>query len=140
MFIEDFSARGQKASVNASGGLTVTPLMGISGGLQTFHLVSAGTTNATVIKSSAGQIGGWFIYNSNAAARKVVFHNSNVAPTAGVNVFFSLMIPPSSGANVSFTYGIEFTKGIGITTVTGLADNDTAAVASTDLIINIFWK
>ena len=50
------------------------------------------------------------------------------------------MIPPSSGANVSFPDGINFGTGIGITTVTGLADSDSAAVAANDLIINIFYK
>lgn len=111
-----------------------------SGGLTTYHLVSAATTNATNIKASAGQVFGWFIYNSNATARKLVFHNTAGTPTAGASVFFSIVIPPSSGANVEFTNGIEFSTGIAITTVTGLADSDNTAVAANDLIINIFWK
>lgn len=117
---------------------TVVPAT--SGGLSTFHLVSAGSTNATNIKASAGQVYGWFIYNSNAAARKVIFHNTAGTPTAGASVFFSLMIPPTSGANVDFSAGIAFGTGIAITTTTGLADSDSAAVAANDLIINIFYK
>ncbi len=112
---------------------------GTSGGLTTFHLVSAATTNATNIKASAGQVFGWFIYNSNAAARKVAFHNSDSAPTAGASIFFSLVIPPNSGANVFTDTGIAFSAGIGISTVTGLADSDATAVALNDLIINIFY-
>ena len=111
-----------------------------TGGLTTYHLVSAATTNATNIKASAGQLYGWYIYNSNAAARKVAFHNSASTPTAGASVFFSLVIPPSSGANVFSAIGIPFSSGIGITTVTGLADSDSAAVAANDLIINLFYK
>lgn len=111
-----------------------------TGGLTTYHLVSAGTTNATNIKNTPGQVFGWYIYNSNAAARKVVFHNTAGTPTAGASVFFSLMIPPTSGANVEMTNGIAFSAGIAITTVTGLADSDTAAVALNDLIINVFYK
>jgi len=64
-----------------------------SGGLTTYHLVSAASTNATVVKNSAGQLFGWYIYNSNAAARKVTFHNASSTPTAGASVFFSLVIP-----------------------------------------------
>jgi hypothetical protein len=120
--------------------LNVTIQSAATGGDTTFHLVSAGTTNATNIKASAGKVTGWFIYNSNAAARKVCFHNTSGSPTAGASVFFSLMIPPTSGANVSFPNGIDFSTGIAITTVTGLADSDTAAVAANDLIINIFYK
>lgn len=110
-----------------------------SGGLTTYHLVSAATTNATVVKASAGQLFGWYIYNSNAAARKLVFHNTASAPTAGASVMFSIIIPPTSGANVFSDIGIAFSTGIAITTVTGLADNDTAAVAANDLIINLWY-
>ncbi len=111
-----------------------------SGGLDVFHLVSAATTNATSIKASAGQVFGWYIYNTNAAARKVSFHNTAGAPTAGSGVFFSLMIPPNSGANVFSDIGIPFSAGIGITTVTGIADADNVAVALNDLVINIWYK
>lgn len=122
-------------------GSTHTSLQPLTtGGLTTFHLVSAASTNATNIKAAAGQVFGWYIYNSNAAARKVVFHNTAGTPTAGASVFFSLIIPPTAGANVEMTNGIAFSTGIAITTVTGLADNDTAAVALNDLIINIFYK
>lgn len=111
-----------------------------TGGLSTFHLVSAATTNATNIKASAGQVYAWYIYNSNAAARKVAFHNTSGTPTAGASIFMSLVIPPSSGANVEMSNGIAFSTGIAITTVTGLADSDATAVALNDLIINIFYK
>lgn len=111
-----------------------------TGGLTTYHLVSAGSTNASSVKASAGQLYGWYIYNSNAAARKVAFHNTAGTPSAGASIFFSLVIPPSSGANVFSAIGIPFSTGIGITTVTGLADSDSAAVAANDLIINLFYK
>jgi hypothetical protein len=40
---------------------------------------------------------------------------------------------------VEFTNGIAFSTGIAITTTTGLADTDSAAVALNDLVINIFY-
>lgn len=118
----------------------VTQTPATSGGLTTYHLISAATTNATNIKASAGQVYGWYIQNNNAAMRKVAFHNSASAPTAGASVFFSLSIPASSAANISFPNGIPFSSGIGITTVTEQADSGTTAVASGDLNINIFYK
>lgn len=120
--------------------LKTTQTPATTGGLTTYHLVSAATTNATNIKASAGQVFGWYIYNSNAAARKVAFHNSASAPTAGASIFFAIVIPPSSGANVEFTNGIAFSSGIGITTVTDLTDAGATAVAASDLIINIFYS
>jgi hypothetical protein len=109
-------------------------------GLSIFHLVSAATTNATNIKASAGQVYGWYVYNSNAAARKLVFHNTAGTPTAGASVIFAIVIPPSSAANVEFTMGLAFATGIAITTVTDLTDAGATAVALNDLIINVFYK
>ena len=111
-----------------------------SGGLTTYHLVSAATTNATVVKNSAGQLYGYYIYNSNSSARKLAFHNSASSPTAGASIFFSIVIPGSSAANVEFTNGIAFSAGIAITTVTEVADAGTTAVASGDLAINLFYR
>lgn len=136
--IGDVDVTSIAAGTNTIGDVGIKPRT--TGGLTTYHLVSAATTNATNIKASAGQVFGWYIYNSNAAARKVVFHNTAGTPTAGASVYFSLMIPPSAGANVFSDIGIPFSTGIAITTVTGLADSDSAAVAANDLIINIFYS
>lgn len=111
-----------------------------SNGLTKFHLVSAGTTNATNIKASAGQVFGWYISNRNASNfMKVAFHDSASAPTAGASIYFTVDIPPSSAANVFSDIGVVFASGIGITTVTGAADSDATAVAANDLNINIFY-
>lgn len=125
---------------NDNSPLDVVLVPDIAGGASTFHLVSAASTNATNIKASAGQLYGYYIFNANAAARKVAFHNTSGTPTAGSSVFFSLVIPAGSGANVDFSGGIAFSSGIAITTVTGTADSDATGVASGDLIINIFYK
>jgi len=113
-----------------------------TGGASVYHLVSTNTTNATNIKSSAGKVTGWYIYNNNGSARKVAFHNASTTPTAGATAsfYFSIVIPPLSAANCPYPAGIAFSTGIGITTTTGLADSDATAVGSTDLIINIFYK
>lgn len=131
------SIDGKITAVN-TGAVSLTP--GTSGGWTTFHLVSAATTNATNIKASAGQLGGWYIYNSNASARKIAFHNTAGTPTAGAGVLLTVIIPGGAGANVEFTNGIPFSTGIAITTVTGLADSDSTAVGLNDLNINIFYK
>jgi hypothetical protein len=131
-------ATDQTTLTNTIGNVGVVPVT--SGGLTTFHLVSAATTNATNVKASAGQLYGWYIYNSNAAARKVAFHNSAGTPTAGASIFFAIVIPPTSAANVEYTTGIAFGTGIAITTVTDLTDAGATAVAASDLIINLVYK
>jgi len=128
------------SAVSSSNPLYVTVTSSASGGDSTFHLVSAASTNLTNIKASAGKVAGWYIYNSNASARKVAFHNTAGTPTAGASIYYSIVIPGLAAANVSFPDGIDFSTGIAISTVTGLADSDTTAVALNDLIINIYYK
>jgi hypothetical protein len=120
-------------------GVYLTPAL-VAGGMTTFHLESAATTNATVIKNTPGQVYGWYIYNSNAAARKVALHNAATSPTAGASIFFTLVIPATSAANVFSDVGIAFSTGIAITTVTGLPDANASPVAVDDLNINIFYQ
>jgi hypothetical protein len=127
-------------AVSSSNPLYVTVASSASGGDSTFHLVSAASTNATNIKASAGKVTGWYIYNSNASARKVAFHNTAGTPTAGSSISSAIVIPGLAAANVSFPDGIDFSTGIAITTVTDLTDAGNTAVALNDLIINIYYK
>lgn len=128
-----------------TGTMIVTVVSGATGGdsvsaISSQAIVSAASTNPTSIKASAGKITGWYIYNSNASARKVAFHNTAGTPTAGASVYLSVVIPGLAAANVSFPNGIDFSSGIAITTVTGLTNADATAVGLNDLIINIFYK
>ena len=133
-------APGTAGHVLQSGGAGADPSwVPMAVDLTTYHLVSAATTNATVVKGSPGKLYGWYISNNNASARKVAFHNAASTPTAGAAIFFTLLIPGSGGANVLTGDPINFPTGIAITTVTGLADNDATAVALNDLNINLFY-
>lgn len=121
-------------------GSTVTLVPATSGGLTTYHLASAASTNATSVKASAGQLYGYMISNTSAAYSYVAFHNTSGTPTAGSSIFFKIGIPAGGAANVSWEQGIAFSSGIGITTVTGAADSNSTGVAANDLIINLFYK
>lgn len=118
----------------------VTESPAASGGLTNFHLVSAATTNLTNIKASAGQLYCWYIYNGNAAMRKVALHNTAGTPTAGASVAISFPIPAGSAANACINGGLPFNTGIGLSTVIEAADNGTTAVGLNDLVINLWYK
>lgn len=134
--------------------ITVTPFrMGtpgsgllprVSGGLSIYRLLSAASTNGNNIKASAGQVYGWFISNTNAAARVVKLYNTAGTPTVGTDTpVMTLLIPGNTagaGTNISFEMGIAFALGIGIGITTGVADNDVAAVAANEVIVNLFYK
>lgn len=110
-----------------------------SGGASYYHLVSAATTNATVVKASAGTLYGWQVINTNANPRYLKFHDASSTPTAGAAVVFPLGLPGGGGAAVSSLCGVAFATGIAFTTVTGSADSDTAAVGVGDLVIALWY-
>ena len=103
------------------------------------HLVSAATTNATIVKASAGRVLGWALANTNAAWRYVKLHNQTTTPTAGTGVVRTIAIPPNGLAQMKLEGGIAFATGIGLTTVTGSADADTTAVAVGDIVGELFF-
>lgn len=112
-----------------------------SGGFTIYHLMSAATTNATVVKAVPGQLYGWYIKNNNLTTlSKIAFHNTTATPTAGASIFFTIDIPPGAAANVFSDIGIPFSSGIAITTVSDAGDSGSTPVSLNDLDINLFYK
>jgi len=111
-----------------------------TGGATSVHLVSAGSGDATNVKASAGKLLGWYISNTNAAARYIKFHNTASAPTPGSGVVMAFMIPAGGAANMGFGEGIDFATGIAFSLVTGAADADTTGVAASEMIVNLWFK
>ena len=135
----------QAIAVGGSADVTYAPSLdtGMSQGTTTtpFHLVSAATTNATLVQSGQTQLGGYYLSNINAAARYVKLYDKATAPTVGTDVpKWTLMIPAGAAANVQFPSPMLFVLGLGFGTTTGAADNDSGAVASGDMIVNLAYS
>lgn len=127
--------------VSGQGAVWVSNTPSTGGGWSISRLLSAATTNATSAKASAGIVGGWYIYNANAAVRYLKIYNKASAPTVGTDTpVLTIPIPAGAAANVEFTNGINFATGIAYATTTGVADNDTGAVAANEIIVNLFYK
>lgn len=104
-------------------------------------LISAATTNATVVKASPGQLHGWYLFNGNAATRYLKLYNTAVAPTPGTTATVLVIpIPAGAAANVSFANGLGFTVGISFALTTGIANSDTGSVAANEVVVNLFYK
>jgi hypothetical protein len=126
------------AGSNLVGAFSAAPRT--TGGLSVSRVVSAASTNATNVKSAAGQVYGWYLSNLNAAARYVKLYNKATAPTVGTDTpLLTLMVPAGGAANMEFTNGIAFGTGIGFATTTGSADSDTGAVALGDVVVNLLY-
>jgi hypothetical protein len=120
--------------------VSVTQKPATSGGLSAYRNLDMGSTGA-VAKSSAGQVFGWFIGNKHATDfRFVKLYNKSTTPSSSDTPLMTLAIPPMAGANVEFTNGIAFSSGIGVRATTGVADSDTGAPTTNDVIVNLLYS
>lgn len=111
----------------------------INGGLSVYRNISLVATG-TNIKSSAGQIYGWYLFNNTASVRYVKLYNKATHPSVGADTpFMTIALPGGSGANVHFTTGIAFSHGIGIGATTGVADGDSSSPAANEVIVNVIY-
>lgn len=112
-----------------------------SGGLDIFRTLDADETEEDV-KTSAGQIYGWYIYNDGAAEVYVKFYNATAANVTVGTTTPALTIPiPAGGAsNIEFSHGIPFSTAISIAATTVVADNDATAPAANQVVANILYK
>lgn len=123
----------------------VQVLPGTTGGWTSNHLPVAASVNQTVLKASAGKVGGWSIINTNAAARYVKFYNKATTPVAGSDTpWFVICVPGGTTAQPSVVMGsnvqgIGFTTGIGFAITAGFLDSDATVVTSGDMICDILW-
>lgn len=114
---------------------------GVVGG----KVISAATTNSTLLKATTGNIYYLSASNINAAARYVKIYNKATAPTVGTDVpFLVFMVPGNTagaGTNVALpAVGINFSLGLGLAITTGVADTDTGAVAANEIVVNYGYK
>lgn len=102
---------------------------------------SANSTNATVVKASAGDVFSVTAYNSNAAARYLKLYNKATAPTVGTDTpVMTIPMPPMAAVNINLQ-SMYFATGIGLALTTGAADSDTGAVGAGDILgLNVSYQ
>ena len=120
-------------------GVQIVP--GTAGGWTPSRVKTAATTNATSVKASPGQIGGYALFNGSAATRFVKFYDLATAPTVGTSTpLFTVILPAGAGANVCFPGGIQCAAGIAWDCTAGVADADATATAADDVHGTILFK
>lgn len=95
-------------------------------------LNSAATTNATVVKASAGTAYAVSLSNTGASPVYLKLYNKATAPTVGTDIPI-LTIPVNAGAVETHQFGnlgLRFTTGIGFAITGAAADADTTAITS----------
>jgi hypothetical protein len=139
-FTVTFTQPALVAGTAAIGDVGIQYRANATGAASGTHLVSAATTNATIVKGSPGRVVGWSFGNTNAAWRYVKLHNQTTTPTAGTGVVRTIAIPPNGVNTFKLAGGIAFATGIGLTTVTGAADADNTAVGLNDIVGDLFFS
>jgi hypothetical protein len=106
-----------------------------------FVLISAASTNATIIKASAGRLVGWHFTNSSATTVYVKLGNVATLPVPGTTLMtFIIPVPANSTVSASHPGGVGFTTGIGLWTTTLPASSDTTAPAAASTVVgNIMY-
>jgi len=127
------------ASTNLAGDVGQQYRANATGAASGTHIVSAASTNATVVKAGAGRLLGFVLTNNAGSKVYVKFHNQTTTPTAGSGVVRSFGIPAGGTLAFSLEGGIAFSTGIALTTVTGAADADATAVAANDIVGDVFF-
>ena len=110
-----------------------------STGMQ-YQLISAASTNSTLVKAGPTLITALTGSNVNAAVRYLKLYDKATAPTVGTDpVAYTFMLPGSTtggGSNVPLANALYFARGCGIGLTTGATVADTGAVAANEHIIN----
>lgn len=138
---------GDNSTINLSaegavwGTLTPTTTSGCSVAMFTSADGSTALTNsAQVIKASAGNLYGYYIYNPNSAATYVHFYNTAAASvTVGTtNPLVTFCIPATAGANLTFPYPVTFSNAGWSISATTTGGGNTAPTTALEAVV--FYK
>ena len=125
-------------TVNVAGGQSIALSPSGSFGWGSLgRVTSAASTNATLIKSSAGTLGFMSVMNVGNYTRYLKLYNKASAPTVGTDTpIFTFSIPPLCTTYIPLpTQGLRGATGLAFATTGGPADSDTSAVAASELFI-----
>jgi hypothetical protein len=119
----------------------ITPRPSAAGGTSIYRSLDL-DESAEDIKTSSGNLYGWFMYNNASSTRYVKFYNEakdNISIGTATPTL-TIPIPASSAANMEYSLGILFSSAISFAATTGVADNDTGAPSANDVVVDIFYK
>ena len=131
-----------RASVSLDAPLSTAPAQGWP---STFKLVSAATTNATVVKATQGTLGGVTAEPSSGTVSNcfLKIYDKATAPVAGDTPKLCFFIYGSNGAAklmLAPASGIKFVNGISVAIVATSSDATFTAVAADSVILNLLFS
>ena len=123
-------------TVNLAGGssLSLNPSSGFGYSIHG-RITSAASTNATLIKGSAGTLGFMSLMNVGNFTRYLKIYNKASAPTVGTDTpIYTFSIPPLCTTYIPLpAQGLRGATGLAFAITGGPADNDTSAIAAGEI-------
>jgi hypothetical protein len=119
---------------------TVTPIPSTAQGSSTHHhAISAASTNATSVKTSAGVVNCITLSNDAASKRYFKLYNKASAPTVGTDTpIMTIVMPPGDTRVIDCgAFGIRLATGIAYAITGGIAVSDTAAIGASETAVHI---
>lgn len=105
-----------------------------------YKLVSAASTNATLVKAGPTTISMLTASNINASPRYLKLYDLGVAPTVGTSVPTHTFIIPGNasgaGTNIPIPKDLSFTRGFALALTTEATDAGSTGVAVSEIVIN----
>lgn len=113
-----------------------------SGGLSSATLISAASTNATSVKTSAAQLYAVQAFNLNASPRYLKIYNKASAPTVGTDTPVATFLIPGNGAGfiIGIPFGMALATGLAFAITGGITVADTTAILISEVAVNIQYK
>jgi hypothetical protein len=137
---------GMPTAVTVTGNVAVTGRVSLvgttTGGLTTFRLTTAATTNINVVKAGEAMLYGVQVFNINANAGYLKIFNLATTPDLGTVTVahMNLLVPGATGGGgVALTWpvGVQFATGISIAFTGNMTVTDTTAVSAEEATINL---
>lgn len=121
MNITSVTTIGQVTAATANPGTTLARVKAVAG------------TNATSVKTTAGNLYGGLLCNTTGSNLFFKFYSKSSAPTVGTDTpFFTTMVPANGVVelNIAADIGLRFASGIAYAITGAVADSDTTAVTA----------
>lgn len=104
-----------------------------------YHLISAASTNDTLVLTGARAISLITATNINAAARYLKVYNKATAPTSSDTPIMTILLKPGETTTIEGNSPIRVPLGLGIRLTTGIAVADTGAVSAAEHSVSIAY-
>ena len=131
-------------SVNLLGGATISSyaIGATAGGVSLGRRLCISTgVNTSIVKSSAGQVFGWWAGNTSAAVSYLKLANaSSAVQISSAAILLTIPIPTNNQAYGYFDQGIPFSTGIFSACTANLGDADNTSIGNSTTVYQVMFR